>query len=58
MNISTEPLTVASRYTSTRYEVGLLTVMTVLTVMSWALRPSSRRTHDVTVPRYSPRKEA
>ena len=25
-------------------EVGLLAVMTVLTVLSWALRPASRRT--------------
>jgi hypothetical protein len=26
-------------------EVGLLAVMTALTVLSWALRPASRRTH-------------
>jgi hypothetical protein len=39
-------------------EVGLLAVMTALTVLSWVLRPPSRRIHDVTVPRYSPRKEA
>ena len=39
-------------------EVGLLAVMTALTVLSWALRPPSRRTHSVTGPRYSPRPEA
>jgi hypothetical protein len=31
-------------------EVGLLAVLTALTVMSWALRPPSRRTHHVTAP--------
>lgn len=68
MNTLTEPLTIATRYASTRYrsagywlatvpvvaelglggawdigEVGLLAVMTALTVLSWALRPPSRR---------------
>jgi hypothetical protein len=32
-------------------EVGLLTVMTALTMLSWALRPPSRRTHHLTAPR-------
>jgi hypothetical protein len=31
-------------------EVGLLAVMTALTVLSWALRPPSRRTHHFTAP--------
>jgi hypothetical protein len=31
-------------------EVGLLAVLTVLTALSWALRPASRRTHYVTAP--------
>ena len=31
-------------------EVGLLTVMTALTVLSWALRPPSRRLHHVMAP--------
>jgi len=35
-------------------EVRLLAVMTALTVLSWALRPPSRRTHRVAVPRKEP----
>jgi hypothetical protein len=31
-------------------ELGLLAVLTVLTVLSWALRPASRRTHPFTAP--------
>jgi DoxX-like protein len=31
-------------------EVGLLAVLTALTVLSWALRPASRRTHHLTTP--------
>ena len=31
-------------------EVGLLAVMTALTMLSWALRPPSRRIHQVTAP--------
>jgi hypothetical protein len=31
-------------------EVGLLTVLTALTALSWALRPASRRTHRFTAP--------
>ena len=31
-------------------EVGLLAVLTALTVLSWALRPPSRRTHHFTAP--------
>jgi hypothetical protein len=34
-------------------EVGLLAVMTALTVLSWALRPPSRRTHHVLTSRAS-----
>jgi hypothetical protein len=32
-------------------EVAVLAVITALTVLSWALRPPSRRTHHVSVPR-------
>jgi DoxX-like family len=38
-------------------EVGLLTVMTALTVLSWVLRPASRRTRPVAVGTGTPRKE-
>ena len=38
-------------------EVGLLAVMTALTVVSWALRPASRRTHHVAAGAGTPRKE-
>ena len=31
-----------------RVEVGLLAALTALTVLSWALRPASRRTHHLT----------
>jgi len=38
-------------------EVGLLAVMTALTVLSWALRPPSRRIHHVAAGAGTPRKE-
>ena len=38
-------------------EVGLLAVMTALTVLSWALRPASRRTHRVAEGTDTPRNE-
>ena len=97
MNTLTEPLTIATRYASTRYrstgywlatvpvvaelglggafftytgaivshlttgydlgEVGLLAVMATLTVLSWALRPPSRRMHHVAAGADTPRKE-
>jgi hypothetical protein len=38
-------------------EVGLLAVMTTLTVLSWALRPPSRRMHPVAAGTDRPRKE-
>ena len=38
-------------------EVGLLAVMTTLTVLSWALRPPSRRIHHVAAGADMPRKE-
>ncbi len=38
-------------------EVGLLAVMTTLTVLSWALRPPSRRMHPVAAGTGRPRKE-
>ena len=38
-------------------EVGLLTVMTALTVLSWVLRPASRRTRPVAAGTGTPRKE-
>jgi len=39
----TEPLTIATRYAYDLGEVGLLAAMTAPTVLSWALRPPSRR---------------
>jgi DoxX-like family len=39
-------------------EVGLLAVMTALTVLSWALRPPSRRTHRFAAGAGTPRKES
>jgi len=65
MNTLTEPLTIATRYASTRYRSAGYWLATVPVaaelglggVLSWALRPPSRRTHRVTVPRYSPRQE-
>ncbi len=38
-------------------EAGLLAVMTALTVLSWALRPASRRTHPVAAGAETPRQE-
>ena len=60
MNISTEPLTIASRYTSTRYRSVGYWLATVVVVAELGLGGAwdIARLPFVTVPRYSPRKEA